>query len=507
MPKLYVFAIGGTGSRVVKSLTMLLAAGIKSNYEIVPIILDPDAAAADVSRTTRLLNNYRQINKSVNPNSSDSFFKNKIESLGDVVGAATGDAISNEFRLNIADLNGGTFRKFIDFNLLDTTGNNEALISLLFSNQNLDLDLEVGFQGNPNIGSVVLNKFTDSQEYRQFAQNYSAEDKIFIISSIFGGTGAAGFPLILKNIREGFVQNLYFEKLKNAIVGAVTVLPYFKLDGDGNNNIQSSTFMSKTKSALSYYHTNITSNKSINSLYYIGDSANNNYKNVVGGSGQKNDAHFVELAAAMAIFDFADDQTLSSVNGRVIDPKYKEFGIDSIDNNNPLITFPNLADATQFMIKEKLTQLFFFNLYLENHLKNEFKAPFADNNPKIDQNFLNNQFYSALSEFLKEFRIWLGELKRNKVGFEPFKIQERIDSEGNVVDIQISSQDIFTLLNGIDKKRKSILEKLKGAGSGYHILTNKLNDLAKGVNFSNPETKLLDLFSKATKASINQELF
>lgn len=507
MPKLYVFAIGGTGSRVVRSLTMLLATGIKSNYEIVPIILDPDAAAADVARTTRLLNNYRQINRSVNPNANDSFFKNKIESLGDVVGAATGDAISNEFRLNIADLNGGTFSKFIDYNLLDITGNNQALISLLFSKQNLDLDLEVGFQGNPNIGSVVLNKFTDSIEYRQFAQNYRAEDKIFIISSIFGGTGAAGFPLILKNIREGKVQGLFFAPLKNAIVGAVTVLPYFKLDGDGNSNIQSSTFMSKTKAALSYYHSNMTSNKSINTLYYIGDAANNNYKNVVGGSGQKNDAHFVELAAALAILDFADDQTLSSVDGRAVDPKYKEFGIDSLDDNNPLITFPNLSDASQTIIKEKLTQLFFFNLYLENQLKENLQAPFAAENPKIDQNFMNNQFYSSLSEFLKEFRIWLGELKRNKLGFAPFKVQERTDTDGNITDIDVAGGDILTLLNGIEKKKKTFFEKLKGAGSGYDMLTHKMNELAKGANFPNPESKLLDLFTQATKATINKELF
>lgn len=507
MPKLYVFAIGGTGSRVIKSLTMLLAAGIKSNYEIVPIILDPDAAAADVSRTTRLLNNYRLINKSVNPNSSDSFFKNKIESLGDVVGADKGDAISNEFRLNIAELSGGSFRKFIDYDLLDTVGNNEALVSLLFSKHNLDLNLEVGFQGNPNIGSVVLNKFTDSQEYKQFAQNFTVEDKVFIISSIFGGTGAAGFPLILKNIREGKVQGLYFENLKNAIVGAVTVLPYFKLDGDETSNIQSSTFMSKTKAALSYYHSNMTSNKSINTLYYIGDSANNNYKNIVGGSSQKNDAHFVELAAAIAVLDFADDQTQSTINGRAIDPKYKEFGIDSIDDNNPAITFPNLSDMTQFMIKEKLTQLFFFNLYLENQLKNNFHAPFAVENPKIDQNFINNQFYTTLSEFLKEFRVWLGELKRNKLSFVPFKIQERLDSDGYILDINVASQDIFTLLNGIEKKKKTIIEKLKAAGTGYDILTHRLNKLAHNSNFPNPESKLLDLFSKATKVSINQELF
>ena len=50
MGKLYVFAIGGTGSRVLRSLTMLLASGCKTeSSEIVPIIIDPDASAADLS--------------------------------------------------------------------------------------------------------------------------------------------------------------------------------------------------------------------------------------------------------------------------------------------------------------------------------------------------------------------------------------------------------------------------------------------------------------------------
>ena len=43
MSKLYVFGIGGTGSRVLRSFTMMLAAGVKIGAnEIVPIIIDPD---------------------------------------------------------------------------------------------------------------------------------------------------------------------------------------------------------------------------------------------------------------------------------------------------------------------------------------------------------------------------------------------------------------------------------------------------------------------------------
>ena len=42
MKKVFVFCIGGTGIRVMKSITMLMASGMETNgYTIVPIILDP----------------------------------------------------------------------------------------------------------------------------------------------------------------------------------------------------------------------------------------------------------------------------------------------------------------------------------------------------------------------------------------------------------------------------------------------------------------------------------
>ena len=61
MAKLYVFGIGGTGARIIKSLAMLLASGVSTGYEIVPIILDPDAANADVNRTKKILDDYFKI--------------------------------------------------------------------------------------------------------------------------------------------------------------------------------------------------------------------------------------------------------------------------------------------------------------------------------------------------------------------------------------------------------------------------------------------------------------
>ena len=67
MAKLYVFGIGGTGSRVIRSLTMMLASGtkLKNNFnQIVPIIIDPDLANGNKEGTLSLIENYNKIRRS-----------------------------------------------------------------------------------------------------------------------------------------------------------------------------------------------------------------------------------------------------------------------------------------------------------------------------------------------------------------------------------------------------------------------------------------------------------
>ena len=59
MAKLFVFAIGGTGERVMRSLTMLMAAGLPTltNYEVFPIIIDYDEKNADKNTITPIVIN------------------------------------------------------------------------------------------------------------------------------------------------------------------------------------------------------------------------------------------------------------------------------------------------------------------------------------------------------------------------------------------------------------------------------------------------------------------
>lgn len=338
MSKLYVFGIGGTGARVLKSLSFLLAAGVSCKSDsIVPILIDPDAANGDVSKTTNILRHYQKIRKNLTFDnaSKNEFFKTPIHSL------------TPNFSIKIQNSN-KQFKDFIDYSTLDKK--NKALISLLFSEKNLNADMEVGFKGNPNMGSVVLNQFNQSDDFKSFASSFSQGDRIFIISSIFGGTGASGFPLLLKNIRSADPSLDNFALLQNAQIGAISVLPYFGVRKDEESDIEKSTFVSKTKAALRYYQHGV--NDSVNTMYYIGDSLTKDYENNEGSTAQKNDAHFIELASALAILNFTNSPK-SEVN------EVKEFGIET---DTKSIMFNDLNDKTKHIIFKPLTQYYLFHL-------------------------------------------------------------------------------------------------------------------------------------------------
>jgi hypothetical protein len=64
MAKIFIFGIGGTGSRVLKALAMLFAAGCRlpNGFDtVVPVIIDPDIANGDFDRTKDILRLYQEV--------------------------------------------------------------------------------------------------------------------------------------------------------------------------------------------------------------------------------------------------------------------------------------------------------------------------------------------------------------------------------------------------------------------------------------------------------------
>jgi len=469
---------------------MLLAAGIKSNsqkaYEIVPIIIDPHKSNEDLKRTERLLGNYQKIRKEGLDN--NGFFATDITTLNNIIKSK--NRISESFTFNLLQVSNTRFKEYIDFNQLNEPS--RAMADLLFSGKSinkrgeevdlLDVEMDIGFVGNPNIGSVVLNQFKDSNEFREFASNFNAEDRIFIISSIFGGTGAAGFPTILKNIRDAINnQNIDGRDfLRNSKIGAITVLPYFNIEKDTNSPIQKSDFIAKSKAALYYYKDNVTGNNSINALYYIADDYSGKpYKNDPGDNGQKNDAHFIELASALAIIDFLEipDSDLETNEGKALKPIYKEFGIR---NNSTSIKFSDFEDFTERKVALRLSQFALFWKYVTEHLNKAIeKEAWCIDKPEIDRKFVDDTFFrSNLKEFLESFNEWITEMAENKRGFAPINLSAEIESiiQGRTIQTSWLSKNI-----------------------NYGFYDNKLSKKSKGKTFKSPALKLLELFFEATE--------
>lgn len=463
MSKLYVFAIGGTGSRVLRSLTMMLAAGVKtSQSDVVPIVIDPDSANADLTRTVALMNKYATLRQYLTfpEKGQGTFFKAKI------------DQILPNYNLLIKDTEDRQFQQFIELPAMNKQ--NQAMMRMLFSEKNLASSMNVGFKGNPNIGSVVLNQIVNSEDFITFANLFEKGDKIFIVSSIFGGTGASGFPLLLKTLRTGdtFPNN---DLINKAEIGAVTILPYFKLEQSEDSEIDSSTFISKAKSALAYYENNISKNNQINALYFLADNMSNTYANHEGGTQQRNSAHLIEFLAASAAFDFANKHH----EGPAVN---KELGLK---DNHRTIHMDSFYDELTAMLRMPLTQL----MLMTNCLRDKFdfvsKKNLAANNGNFDEDFYNAPFMQNLRWFLDEYRLWLSEMKDNKRSLDLFNF-DCGDEPFNVV---------------VGQKPKSLFTML----SNYNLFYDRLNNAVKKTK-GDKESRWLEMYSIAT-AQLAKEKF
>lgn len=421
MAKLYVFGIGGTGSRVLRSLTMLLAAGADANgYTIVPIVIDPDHANGNLTQTVTLMDEYVSIRDYLTfaGDNKNRFFSTKI------------DKVLTNFTMPVENTNNMRFRDFINLDGMNDKAN-RAMARMLFSDENLNSSMNVGFEGNPNIGSVVLNQITSSDEFLQFAQSFQANDRIFIISSIFGGTGASGFPLLLKTMRnDQSIPN--HQAINNAVIGAITVLPYFMIDQDNNSTIDSATFISKSKSALAYYDRTIARNNEINALYFIGDEGGESYDNIKGGNGQRNKAHAVELLSATAVLDF--------VRNDFGPGEYMELGVK---DTTGALTLNSFYIELSNMIRYPLAQFALFALGMKNDFDFLSSKQLRKNTDLgLDNNFYNNNskpFVKMVKYFLQSYMEWLDEMKSNSISMDLFNT---------------SSNNPFEFITGIRARRR-----------------------------------------------------
>ncbi len=496
MSRLFLFAIGGTGARVVRSLTMMLASGVDgldSSTEIVPIIIDYDLSNGDKTRATKALEKYSEIHQSLYADTADGklyadhFFMTTIKPLSQTgVALAPGAAQLKNFEFNFGPA--GTSQKFSEYlnesalNAVPGAELTEQLLYALYDNSEsncpnaeLELDMAKGFKGNPNIGSVVFHDLRESAEFRQFSATFNdAQDKVFIVSSIFGGTGASGFPEIVNAIHASQLPDM-----QSPIIGSALVLPYFDLQQHNPEKgdvgaIDAASFNAKTRAALSFYGVPNGINSKVNALYYIGDENHDAYDYNEGEDRQKNAAHVVEFVAASAIIDFLRRPVTFA------DHNAYEFSIKD-EKKGQSIQLPDFDDSTHTLFLDNLSAFVIAMKYYRDVICGDRKkisgtTAYYSNGRFGLSSKLGKGVYKQLDDFLNAdyeprgdwaFYPWLKELQTHTHKLYPYVVDKA-------------------------KKMKEVLSyktiELPGAQANPikdSVISGELNDKSKGLgNYS-----------------------
>lgn len=287
----YFVSIGGTGAKVMESLTHLCIAGLlPSNERLYIAAIDPDVGNGNLERTSTALNNF-DVFQNFSMGNDTPLFKNKISILRPFPWNPTG--------------HDKTLDDMVEFHHQSKSVGN--LYEVLYTRRERSTLLNEGFRGHPSIGAAVLAKNFDDNSNRttltaQIEKTISEGDsvKIFLAGSVFGGTGAAGLPTVARMLRNNLTD--YAGRIS---IGGVLILPYFSFTPDDVGDelfARSENFLPNTKAALKYY---AERENLFDATYFVGDTMMTPVGEFsVGSANQRNEAHVVELYAALAATDF-----------------------------------------------------------------------------------------------------------------------------------------------------------------------------------------------------------
>lgn len=292
----YIFFIGGSGARAYTAFLHACAAGVIHADQANVMLLDADAQNAACENSIGLFQTYqehRQMLQSAQPFSTA--FHCDIQMLQESAISPVQDDVTK-----LAQVAGGN----------DTR---QRALKWFYTEKELDQDLSKGFYAHPNIGCVFFQDFNGNPYLDHCMKKIihdlkrGLETRVVIVGSVFGGTGAAGIPSVIKILKErcDAEDQLSFNQLRCC---GVLVTPYFKVapaPASDELTISSDDFYGSTKAALPYYRFMNDFEKT----YLVGqttlETVNERYAD--GGDDQKNKPHIVEIFAALAIKDFLEN--------------------------------------------------------------------------------------------------------------------------------------------------------------------------------------------------------
>ena len=316
--KYYLISIGGTGAKCLEAFVHMNAVGLMKNRgEIKIIYVDPDASNGNLSKAKNTVAAY--VNAFRGSSQDDNFFKNALS--------------PEEITWNpVPESSNANLKTIFDRPNMDLKAENlDCLFDVLFNEEEQNTLLTEGFRAHPSIGAAVIganmNMDDDNSVWKKMVNDIGEQEaRIFFFGSVFGGTGAAGFPNIAKIIRKYFddkaannnPDSKNIKKDGRIKMAGCLMLPYFTFPKateadmiDPNDPAKtiivpdSGKFLASTYAALNYYDTSSLVGDVFDAVYLLGDQqfvSIDQYK--AGRAEQKNKAHFLEMLAALAALEF-----------------------------------------------------------------------------------------------------------------------------------------------------------------------------------------------------------
>lgn len=451
----YAIGIGGTGAKCLESLIHLAAAGMMpNNDDLYMLFVDPDEANGSLTRAKATLTHYKEFSTESRLAQSSLLTTHIISAEDPVWTPFTEDAANP------------CLEDFFKYQILRGQKNPTAdLFEVLYSENERTTPLDKGFRGHPSIGASVMAQtvLEKGEPWETFRSLVKADTnaKVFLAGSIFGGTGASGFPTIAQLVKDEFKGF----KGKTVEIGGALALPYFTFNNDDDKELQAKSehFLMNTQAALKYYH---LWNKHFiyNAIYLIGDQSQFRTDYALGGRNQENAPHFIELYAALAAVDFFEGTFDPDA-----DPQYFR-----IDRASKQLEWTDLPDNDS-KIREKIEHLSRFayaylSIYypmLEDIRNNSsgYRAPwyidfFERHEIQLDDN--TRILLQNVQNYCEYFLLWLANIQYSTEDQQFGLVKHTAyTQQGNGNRLELKSIDSFDLKKFGNLTSSNTIESLR----------------------------------------------
>lgn len=426
----FVLGIGGTGMRCLEALVHLCAMGMFDDTTIHMLAVDTDAQNGNFQRLRQLKEAYCNIRKPSDP-ITRSFFSAQIKYYEY---ATKYQGAINNFKSIF-----GHGKDQIASDLAD----------LAFTKEVEEFPLTEGYRARTYLGSMMIydaivkaarehNKPGNTELYKFLEQIDNHMDdqnkpRIFIMGSVFGGTGASAIPVIPQALKQALCQAGFSkDALGECYFGSTLLTAYFtftKPQDPSKVVAEADKFALNSKIAMMFYNDDKDVRSTYQRFYIMGTEEVGDWKvddetsvknekgkqkATVGGSTQENPSHYIELLAACAARDFcnADIEKLKDAKDRKT-PEYLYRSVNA-DGVLDFCDFVDDQEAKDFAFK--FGALIIYSI-LANKKGYNFSYALAHGDQGNDFISLKGDYDSQVTSLLNYFALF----SYDNIGQDQFK--------------------------------------------------------------------------------------